>query len=312
MAIPNRTHLLREPGLIQFNGAYFYSKEAISVTQQDEFYDIKAAAFGKLEDRVSDRRFEIKLRPIGEWESLSVLFPYFSTLIGAEIYGSSDVPLTIWTQSGRKYVFHNVAITGVPEIMPKVGDTLLGEVTFTALIAKDKSPGDSAAYFTLSTGQAYPGDAALSKAAILTKHPSLAWGGSAPWDEFLTVDGVQIAHALSFEPVKMNGLGTVGMRLGDLAITAQFQPAGNITMSDVLTATGANTALGATPSVENLNVSYSGFYFRVYSAALRQASFRFGTGEGDNLVQGLEARATRTFSAGAAVALGYAGTEAPV
>lgn len=310
----NRTHILREPGLIEYNSVKFYSKDAITITQQIETFDITAVGFGKIEDRASDRMFEIKLTPVGEWENLSTLFPYFASNLGADVFGASDVPLIVWTRSGRKYTFHNVAITGVPTINPKVGDTLLGEITFTALLAKDKAPGDSAAYYTLATGQTYPGDGTFSKAAILTKAPSLAWGASPPFDAFDTIDGVQIAHNLSLSPVKVNGLGTIGMRISDLQLTAQFQPAGNIEMSDILGVTEGNAVLGGSPTVNNLNITYSGFYVRLYAAALRQASFKFGTGEGDNLIQGLEARATRTFDGGspvAPIALGYVGTSAP-
>lgn len=313
----NRTNIVSEPGLIQFNGAYFYSKEAITITQKDEYFSLDSVMHGPLGERSSDRSFEIALRPIGEWESLGVLFPYFATLMGADIYGSTDLPLTVWTQSGRKYVFVNAAITTVPDTGVKVGDTLLGEMTFTALIGKDKYPNDANAYYTLTTGQTYPGDAALSKPAILTRHPLLSWNDSIDeesptvWDSFATVDGASVKHALSLEPVKVNGLGTIGMRLKGYGITAQFQPAGAFEMSDILAATGANTALGADPTQNHLNISYSGFYFRIYAAALRQASFKFGTAAGDNLIQGLEARATRTFSTGVAVPLGYAGTSAP-
>lgn len=307
----NRTTIKRKTGLIQYNGAYFYSKEAITITQVDDLFDINSAMFGKLEERAQDRRYEIALQPLGEWEALGVLFPYFTSAVGTEIFGSSDVPLTVWTQDGDKYVFVNAAITTLPNLNPKVGDTLLGEMTFTALLGKDKAPGDANAYYTLSTGESYPGDAALSKAAILTKHPTLSWGGSAPWDSFATVAGVQISHTLSLSPVKVDGYGTIGMRLQDYQVAAQFQPAADMGMADILTATGGNTALGSSPTVNALNISYSGFYFRLYAAAMRQASFKFGMGEGDNLIQGLEARATRTFSAGAAVALGYAGTSAP-
>ena len=207
--------------------------------------------------------------------------------------------------------------TTVPDTGVKVGDTLLGEVMFTALIGKDKFPSDANAYYTLSTGQAYPGDTALSKPAILTRHPLLSWNNSIDaeeptvWDSFATVDGVSVKHALSLEPVKVNGLGTIGMRLKGYGITAQFQPAGAFEASDILTATGANTALGTDPALNDLIISYSGFHFQLYSAALRQASFKFGTAAGDNLIQGLEARATRTFSAGTVVPLGYAGTSAP-
>lgn len=311
----NRTHIIREPGLIEYNSVKFYSKDAITITQNIDTFDINAVGFGKIEDRASDRMFEIKLTPVGEWENLSTLFPYFASNLGADIFGSSDVPLIVWTRSGRKYTFHNVALTGVPTINPKVGDTLLGEITFTALLAKDKVPGDSAAYYTLATGQTYPGDATFSKAAILTKAPSLAWGASAPFDAFSTVDGVQITHNLSLAPVKVNGLGTIGMRITDLQLNAQFQPAGDFQMDDILDNTDGNSVLGGSPSVNDLNISYSGFYVRLYAAALRQASFKFGTAEADNLIQGIEARATRTFDAGspvAPIALGYVGTAAPV
>lgn len=311
MATPNRTNIIREPGLIQFNGSYFFSKDAITVTQTDEYFDVSSNMHGKLEDRSSDRSFEIKFTPLGEFEALAILYPFFSLDIGDDIYGSADLPLTIWTRSGRKYVFVNAQVTSSPETSVKVGETLFKEVTFTALIGKGKKPEDADAYYTLSTGQVYPGDAALSKAAILTKHPTMSWGDSAPWDEFATVDGVQVKQTAKLEPVKMNGFGTVGMRLADLQVTAQFQPAGAFSMSDILTATGANTALGSSSTTNDLVISYSGLYIALTAATIRQAVFKFGTAEADNLIQGLEARATRTFAAGAPVPLAYVGTAEP-
>lgn len=313
----NRTNVVCEPGLVQFNGAYFWSKQAITITKKDELFGIGSVMHGELEERASDRMYEISLRPIGEWESLGVLFPYFTALIGADIFGDTDTSLTVWTQSGRKYVFVNVAITALPDTGVKVGDTLLGDMTFTALIGKDKLPTDANAYYTLTTGQTYPGDAALSKAAILTRHPLLTWNDTIDvesptvWDSFATVAGAQIKHALSLSPVKINGLGTVGMRLTEYKLSAQFQAAGSFTMADILTATGDGTALGASTTVNDLIIAYTGFHFRVYGAALREASFKFGTAEGDNLIQGLEARSSRSFSSGSVLPIGYAGTSAP-
>lgn len=312
-----RTQIIREPGLIQYNGATFYSQEAITVTQKDELSDVNSVNFGKLEDRPSDRSFEIALRPVGAWENLATLFPYFAFLMGQEIFGSSDVPLVVWTQSGRKYTFKNVAITTPPDISPKVGDTLLQDMTFTGLLSQGAYPGDANAYYTLATGQTYPGDSAFNRANILTRAPWITWNNSinpdspTVWDSFGTVDGVQIKHDLSLEAVKVNGLGTVGMRIKDYQISAQFQPVGAFEMSDILNATGGNLALGSSPTINDLNIAFSGFYVRLYNAALRQSSFKMGTAEGDNLVQGLEARATRSFSAGAPVPLAFVGTTSP-
>jgi hypothetical protein len=304
----NRTNILRQPGLIQFKGATFHAKTAINVDQVDELFDVQSVNFGKIEDRPMDRRYEIKLTPVGQWDSLSVLFPYFATQIGADIFGSSDSPLVVWTRSGDKYTFNNVAITSLPQVNAKVGETLLGEITFTALLANNATVGNNNAYYTLETETEYPGDGTFSKAAILTKHPQMSWGNSSPWDSFYTVDGVQITNAITLAAKKVNGYGTIGMTLTDYQMSAQFQPAGAFTVSNMLDATGGNVAFGSSPTVNDLQIFYAGFYVNLRSAALRQAKFRFGVGEGDNLIQGIEARATRTFAEGNPVALGVMDT----
>lgn len=306
MAVTRQT-IIREPGLVQFNSQYFYAKDGITVTQEDSPLIITAENFGEVDERVSDRMFRITFTPVGEWEALSTLFPYFATLHGAEVFGSSDVPLTIWTEGGRKYIFSAAAVTKMPTVKPTVGDTLLGEVEFTAILANGADPTDSGAYYTLSTGQTYPADAALSAANILTLAPSLAWGSS-PWDDFEAEGGIEFTFNLTLSP-KVTDRGTIGMSFAGLVCEAVCKPVLDAAMSDVLTAVNAGSALGAAKTKNDLVASYSGFYVSLNAAIMSQDTFRFSSS--DNLINGVRFRATRSFTDGEPDALAYVGTSAP-
>jgi hypothetical protein len=303
-----RSTVISEPGLIQFNSQYFYSSGPVTVVQEDAPLDITTEAFGRVDQRVADRLFRVRFTPVGEWEALSTLYPYPSSLLGTEIFGASDTPLTIWTEGGRKYVFVNAAVTRMPTITPTPQGTLLGEVEFTCLIADNTASGAANAYYTLTTGETYPADAAFDKSAILTLQPALAWGSS-PWDDWESEAGVTFDFALNLTP-KVTERGTIGMRLSSLTAEATCKPVGDLAMSDVLTAVGAGAALGTAKTANDLIANYSGFYVKLNAATMTQDEFQFSTSE--NLIGNVRFIATRTFTTGEPDALFYVGTAAPV
>lgn len=314
----NRTQIIRDPGQVTFGGATFYSGDApITMTASEALLKPVADAFGPLNPRGGSRMVEVKVPLVGEFESLSVLFPYASTAIGTDIYGSSDAALVIYGRtSGRKITVHNAAVTGMPTLRLGHDKTIFGEVTFTGLLAKDATPQSSAGYFTETT-DTYPGDSAFSAAAIKTLGYAAAWGGSSPWDEFFSAEGWEVSMGIETEPVIADGHGEIGRTLKAVTCEAKCTPIGP-TMADILTAmelqgNGSTNYLGAAKTVTNLNIynqaGGSLAYIRLYNAVMETNGFNWSAAT--NKVGECIWRASRTVTTGTLDPLFAVGTSAP-
>lgn len=298
--------ILAGPCKIAFDGATFYSEGDVVVKLIEERYKIKVAGFPDLQERTSNRKYEISFKPAGEWRNLSVLFPYGSTNLGAQIF--SNEALTIWTRdaSDNKHLFSNAAITKMPGILVGVKQTLLGDMTFTALLKDGGVPGDADAYFAVST-DTFPTEA-LDLSTILTRVVTRAWGSS-PWDSFnVTENGIVYDFPMEVLEEKVDGLGTVNMRLVNRAATAKFTPVG-ITVAQLVTATGSNGVLGAAPTVNDFIVAGTGIHLTLYDAQFRDVNLNFGLTTGR--IGEIMAMATTTFDTGALNPLWRIGTAAP-
>ena len=307
----DRTTILSGPGLVTYGGASLYSKGNITVDLIEELFDVDSSKFGKLDDRVSDRRIEVKFTPVGEFESLAVLFPYAATVVGTSIYGASDSALVINGVDGRKLTIHNVALTGLPDITASVSETAFGEVTFTGLLANSTAPTASAAYYTEAV-ETYPGDSNFDPTAILTSAFSSAWGSS-PWDDFATEEGWTISFSPTFTPKVVNGCGTVDMIFSNLEVSATAKPIGP-TQAELLTArkfqgTGAGLGVSKADGASDLIISATGQYFYVYGAILTESPLAWASE--DNRLGDCTWKATRAMASGVAQPLFYVGTTAP-
>jgi hypothetical protein len=309
----DRTLVIREPALVVHNSVNFFSKGTITIQPMIQRFGIVTALHGTIDTtRMADIMFSIKFTPAGEWESLSTLFPHGALAMGTSIFNAgTDVPLYLITRSGLKILFHNVSITKMPPIRMSVKETLLGEVEFTALLKDETDSTDAAAYYTITTGETYPGDAAFAAANIKTLAYASAWGGSSPWSSFNTADGWTIEPEMTLEPVVCDGLGTVDMRLADLRVTAKATPLGP-TLAQVLTKLHQTSGLGASllGNAANLNISASGVYVRVYAALLADAG-RGAFAASENMVGECTWMGTRTITSGALDPLFYVGTASP-
>lgn len=305
MAITTST-ILRAPGSIAFDGGRFYSEGNIQVRLIEDKFDVKADMFPRIDRRPRDRRYEITCKLAGEWEHLSVLFPHGNTALGTPIF--DNTPLTIWTRAGsnNKFVFSNVAVTKQPGVVAFNGGVITGDVTFTALLKDGGDPGDADAYLAVST-DTYPTDA-FSVAAIKTPVFSASWGAGDLASFGVSESGVVFDFPIELSPQKTDGLGTVQMYLSGRMATAKFTPQG-ITVAELLTALGANVAMGSAPTINHLNVSGTGVYVRLYNAQLMDPALNFHTQT--DMIGEVTAEATQGFTANVTDPLFYVGTSAP-
>lgn len=274
----DRATIITGPALITYNSQKFWSKGDITLTPINERFTIDTAHAGPVDERIQNRSIEVTFEPSGRFTTAlaAVMWPYAATNIGTDVFGTTDTALTINTRAGTQIVVHNAAVTSMPNLRLGVTQTLQGEMTFTGLLKNNTDPSNAAAYYTISS-VAYPGDTGFAIADIKTLAYSSAWGASAPWDDFLTEAGWEVAFDLQLAPKIVDGLGTVGMSLQSLAVTASAIPVGP-TEAEVLAAMQATGTLGASISTANdLVVSATGIYFALSNAGIQESELGFGS-----------------------------------
>lgn len=275
MAI-TRTLLAHVGGHLKFGSStYLYSQEPISVTLVTKYNPISVDGMGRVRNASVDRYLEITVKPV-EFEGYgAIMSPYATMQPGASIFTTSDVPLLFYGRDGKLRSFHCAAPTAFG-IMGRTGYALLNTLTFTAILANNKNPGDAGAYWT-ETDVSYPGDSNFSKSAVITPALSASWG-AAPFDAFpFDENGLDIAFALSTTPDVVDGLGTVDMKFLDCIVNASGVPVG-LTLAQLHAAADMNTALGSSATENDLILSGTGFHFTAYSAMLTDPKASFSAG----------------------------------
>jgi hypothetical protein len=273
-----RSTILRGPAIVQFDGATFYTKGDIVANIDIETLEINASLYGKVDERLINRAGIVRFEPVGEWESLAVLFPYGSTLLGASMMGAVDKPLVIWTQDGKKITFAAACITRMPSIMLSAKKTLLGEVEFMTLGPDNKAWNDAVDKFVKIESIAFPASS-FSSAAVITQPYVAAWG-IAPWDSIKTVDGWTVDFDLSYDPLEVDTEGKIDLTLGSLGVSARATPLG-ITeqqLADALKIQDASAARGRSLNSVGTDLAITGTSVSVTltKAALKAGGYAFG------------------------------------
>jgi hypothetical protein len=135
MSLPtvDRTRLSSGAGVVIFQGAFLYSENPLDLKTNTKTFPIRAEAYGPIDTRIDDQEFKLSATLLGEWENLSVLFPYFDMLPGTLVFGA-DVPLYILSLTDDVVTqFFTAAITKMPDVTPAAKAQPLGEIEFTFL-----------------------------------------------------------------------------------------------------------------------------------------------------------------------------------
>lgn len=271
-----RSLLVHASGHLKFGAStYVYSQQPIAVNLVTSYQAVGVDGLGRVRQAVTSRHLEITCQPV-EFEGYGALMTPFATMApGASIFGDADVPLVFYGRDGKTRTFHAAAPTAFG-IVGKTGFPIFNTLTFTALLANNKAPGDAGAYFT-EASLVYPGDSNFSKAACITPALSASWG-AAPFDAFHLAEGLDIAFALSLEPDMVDGLGMVDMKFQDCIVNASGVPVG-ITAAQLYAAADVDTALGAAATENNLILSGTGFHFTAYNAMLTDPKLAFSAAQ---------------------------------
>ncbi len=218
-------------------------------------------------------------------------------------------PLAIQTVAGRLLTYKNVAIVKMPDIVCSTVQTLTEEVTFEAFLKNGADWSDANSRFT-DVANPWPGDS-FTPANILTQPVTASWGASAPWSSFNTKAGFRVSFAMSLEPYEVDNVGIISRRLSNLVVTAKATPIGitEAQLAAVLYTQGTNAARGRSLGTygNDLNLSATGFYFRLFTAAIKGDAPQMFSLRVDRTGE-LTWVATRTFSGGTPRQLFYVGT----
>lgn len=233
----------------------------------------------------------------------------FSVAGTGSFFLDRDWPLVIHTFAGIKLTLFNAAVTQMPGVILSTVKSLIGAVTFEAFLRNGTDWSNPAARWMIENVAL--SDTSFSQTNILTQPYTAAWGPTAPWDNFETKEGFNVAFNLGLQPVMTDSLGIVTRRISSLDVTAQARPEGidESQLMAKLLLQNTGSIRGRSLSGDNLNISGTGVYIRLYGAALKSAPQNFSVSE-ERLGQ-LEWFATRTFAAGVPNDLFFVGTVAP-
>ena len=234
-----RTTYVKGPATVIYDpagiNATFQSKGDVKVSWHEETFAIDSDLYSKIDERIKERTAEITFTPIGEWSALSTLWPLsnLNNFIGSDLFApggvSSDRILRISGRDGRKLDFNSAAVSKMPEITQSAVQTLIGQVTFTAIGVDDETWAQSNSLWTEGS-LAFTAPAAPS---IPTQAYSVVWGITAPWNALETASGVKTTFDLQLEPWGTDSNGISGMTIKGLAVSSRLQPR-NVTLAQFL------------------------------------------------------------------------------
>jgi hypothetical protein len=168
---------------------------------------------------------EIRLRHDGRIVSgaLSTMFKYAGTSIGMTQPIFTDASLVIHDQAaGKTRTYHNAALTSMTPIRLSAKELPFGEMVFMCLHVSSSDIDDANSLFTdASASYSAP---TYDPADLLTSSYSCAYGATAPWDAFKTMDGISLGFQLDLVDVMSETRGLVNKLLRGCQVTATLTP----------------------------------------------------------------------------------------
>jgi hypothetical protein len=266
------------------------------LTTTNSTFDKETDAYGIVSKSKTDFTIVVEFEPVGEIEALAVLFPHGNTAMGASIYGNTDKNLVI-VSADKTYTILNAQITQMPTISCSATKTAFGSVQFTGLLKKNGDPQNIEDYYTTAGGASI--GTGFDPLMIVTAPYTATLGALTP---FFSQDGFEISFDLSLNPVVVDGIGTVDMRMGNIGCNISCVPTGP-TQTDFDTFFD-NLSAGedlATSLLEIKTATVGGLDFDCAAVQVTELQRNFSAA--DNVLGTLTMSAKRTFSDGAPVTL---------
>lgn len=174
-------------------------------------------------------------------------------------------PLVIHGTDNRRLTLHNAAIVTPPSVTLGATQAPFGPMTFAGFIKNGAARTDANSLYTID--RAVFADSAPTVSEIPTQEYSAAWGSS-PWDSFKFRGPVTFTPQVGTSPIGDDGVGTVGLMLNNLTMTASGIPHGFTTaqLADILGMQGTGAGRGVSKARAALVVTGTGVYVSLANA----------------------------------------------
>jgi hypothetical protein len=242
-----RTTFVSGPGVVIFNGRTLFTKDDIKITEGMEVDEIEVAYYGgRVDERPRHRYAEVSFTPAGEFESgdFGVLYPYGSKKYGDDIFPQTDLALKVYGSDQTLRTYAAAAITKMPSLHLGTGKHPMGPVTFLCLGSGDTDWSGANSLVQVQSGQSAPTELAsgdtLALADLVRTYFTGNWpatSASAPWLNFLSVDGWDIDFDLQTFDKSNDRYGLQNKGVAGVRVVAKCSPSGP-TESDILAAIG--------------------------------------------------------------------------
>jgi len=218
-----RIQLVGGPAHITYNSATAHLVGDSKIEVAPATVDLMSAIYAKVDEVVSD----LVLKCNGQiltWTDLPKWFPYLTPTIGQILPTGADTPLVYLSNNGDVYSIANAVITKMPDIILGVGDPILGDIEFSAIIKDGLDPETVGSYYQIQSAQTYT-PPPLDKTTIPRGKYMAAWGTIPGFTSFQAQDKWTITWDLKIEPVTVQSR-TVAFRLMGLQAMAKCMPIG--------------------------------------------------------------------------------------
>jgi len=221
----DRSTLVAGPAKLVWGAGTFFSQSDIVIAIEPTLNPVETSVHGVIDQAVTDMMVKVTARLWGAWENLTILFPasVLQPTIGTDIYGTSDVTLTINGRDGNQLLMANAQMTKVSNLFLGVNEqSFSADVEWTCLIKNNTNPEAANAFWT--TSAVAFADATFAKTNYKQQRFTAAWGAQAGFTAFQAQKGWTIDWALDLVPRKVDAVGTVGMKIVGFQGTARCIP----------------------------------------------------------------------------------------
>lgn len=246
-----RSQLKRGTAYAGFNGHTFEVRDRIKLLKAPKWDKVLTSQFGAVDVVKTDNVIELELLLWGAWENLGDIFPSYlmNPIPGTDVFGSSDLPLTIQARNSDLITVVNAAVTGMAGLYLGVdSDLFAAAVKFTGLIGNGLEPEAASSYTTIGTNAYSAATEAFAKTNFKRTRFGFAWGTLAGFGgdggaAMRPQKGAKISWGVETAPVPMDGYGTVNMSVKNMIAQCTMIPVGP-TMAQVKAQSNEESAMG--------------------------------------------------------------------
>ncbi len=232
-AVPLR---ITGPAVVILNGITYYFQDGLKGAVKRNTDSIKVDNYGEIAKIAKDTIVEYTGKPAGVLDATYIesMFPDVRNKHGQSIFGSSDVPMTIWAQhpfSGsdlNKVIWARGAIGKSPTILCSAtrGQIIGGEITFVTLMKSDFDLTAVHAWYTASNA-AYTGDTLDVDNIRYARYTAALGSRSSPYNEMLAIDGFELQADFGTTDIPVDNFGIIDRvyDAGNYTASCKFKPA---------------------------------------------------------------------------------------